>query len=61
MSYLEGMAGRGISPRCTIQMDLQKAYDTVEWCAVEMIMREINGIPFCFCRLDYDLFAECFL
>jgi hypothetical protein len=39
---LRGYNRKHISPRCAIQMDLQKAYDTVEWTALEMIMREMN-------------------
>ncbi|CAJ2644791.1 unnamed protein product [Trifolium pratense] len=39
---LRGYNRKHISPRCAIQMDLQKAYDTVEWTALETIMREMN-------------------
>ncbi|XP_058753184.1 uncharacterized protein LOC131626385 [Vicia villosa] len=34
-----------LSPKCAIQMDLQKAYDTVEWYALECILREMNFPP----------------
>lgn len=36
--------GSHLSPRCMVQMDLQKAYDTVEWSALKGIMREL-GFP----------------
>jgi hypothetical protein len=42
---LRGYNRKHISPRCAIQMDLQKAYDTVEWTALETIMREMNFPP----------------
>lgn len=31
-----------LSPRCTIQMDVKKAYDTVEWIALKHIMQDLN-------------------
>ncbi|XP_058776813.1 uncharacterized protein LOC131651162 [Vicia villosa] len=44
MAYelLRGYNRKHISPRCAIQMDIQKAYDTVEWNALETIMKELN-------------------
>ena len=39
---LRGYNCKHISPRCAIQMDLQKAYDTVEWGALKIIMREMS-------------------
>lgn len=44
---VRGYDRRNISPRCMIQMDLQKAYDTVEWSALENIMDEL-GFPVVF-------------
>lgn len=46
---IRGYERKHISPRCAIQMDLQKAYDTVEWRALEEIMREM-GFPRQFIR-----------
>lgn len=49
-----------ISPRCAIQMNLQKAYDTIKWKALEDIMREMNfpakfikWIMVCFSTVSY--------
>ncbi|XP_058776403.1 uncharacterized protein LOC131650721 [Vicia villosa] len=42
---LRGYSRKHISPRCAIQMDIQKAYDTVEWHALESIMREMSFPP----------------
>ncbi|XP_058776449.1 uncharacterized protein LOC131650760 [Vicia villosa] len=39
---LRGYNRKHLSPRCTIQIDLQKAYDTVEWDSLEQIMQEMN-------------------
>ncbi|CAK8566882.1 unnamed protein product [Lathyrus sativus] len=36
--------GKHISLRCMIQLDIQKAYDTMEWLALTNIMQEL-GIP----------------
>lgn len=34
----------GISPRCTIKVDIQKAYDTVDWSFLEEVLRGL-GYP----------------
>ncbi|XP_058768924.1 uncharacterized protein LOC131642722 [Vicia villosa] len=39
---IRGYNRKHISPRCTIQIDLQKAYDTVCWDALETIMAELS-------------------
>lgn len=39
---MRGYSRKHISPRCVIQMDIQKAYDSVEWSALEDIMQEMN-------------------
>ncbi|XP_019429404.1 PREDICTED: uncharacterized protein LOC109337009 [Lupinus angustifolius] len=41
---VRGYMRKGISPRCMLQMDIQKAYYTVEWDALESIMIEL-GFP----------------
>lgn len=42
---LRGYGRKHISPRCAIKMDVQKAYDTVEWEVLEDIMRELSFLP----------------
>ena len=39
---LRGYSRKHIYPRCTIQMDIRKAYDTVEWNALATILKEMN-------------------
>ncbi|XP_058759242.1 uncharacterized protein LOC131632512 [Vicia villosa] len=39
---VRGYNRKHLSPRCTIQMDVQKAYDTVEWVALKHIMQELK-------------------
>lgn len=39
---LGGYSRKYVSPRCTIQIDLHKVYDTVNLDALEIIMREMN-------------------
>lgn len=39
---IRGYNQKHISPRCAIQMDIQKAYDLVEWDALENIIQEMN-------------------
>ncbi|XP_058757557.1 uncharacterized protein LOC131630833 [Vicia villosa] len=41
---IRGYGRKHISPRCMVQMDVQKAYDTVEWSALHHIMLEL-GFP----------------
>lgn len=41
---LKGYGRKGGTPRAMIQLDLQKAYDMVNWGAMECILREL-GIP----------------
>lgn len=33
---------KGISPRCMIKVDMQKAYDSVEWSYIEQVMQVCN-------------------
>lgn len=35
---------KNISPRCMIKVDIQKAYDTVDWCYLEQVMAAL-GFP----------------
>lgn len=39
---LKGYNNKYGPPKCMIQMDLQKAYDSVEWIALENILKEMN-------------------
>ncbi|CAK8532031.1 unnamed protein product [Lathyrus sativus] len=39
---IKGYNTNGAPPRCMIQMGLQKANDTIEWCALEAIMKEMS-------------------
>lgn len=41
---LKGYFRRGGTPKCMMQLDLQKAYDMVAWHALEIILKEI-GLP----------------
>ncbi|XP_058757171.1 uncharacterized protein LOC131630409 [Vicia villosa] len=44
---LRGYNRKGGTPRCMLQLDLQKAYDMVDWFAMEQILQEI-GMPIIF-------------
>lgn len=39
---LRGHSRKNISPRCSIQMDIQKEHGTIEWTILEEIMKEMN-------------------
>lgn len=41
---IKGYERKRIYPRCFMQMDIQKAYDTVDWNALEKILNEV-GCP----------------
>lgn len=41
---LNGYAKKGGTPRTMIQLDLQKAYDMIDWFSLETVLREL-GIP----------------
>ncbi|CAJ2661953.1 unnamed protein product [Trifolium pratense] len=46
---IRGYSRKGGTPKCMLQLDLQKAYDTVDWHALQHILREI-GLPNQFIR-----------
>jgi hypothetical protein len=46
---IRGYSRRGGTPKCMLQLDLQKAYDTVDWHALQHILKEI-GLPGQFIR-----------
>ncbi|CAK8573250.1 unnamed protein product [Lathyrus sativus] len=39
---IRGYSATNGATKCMLQMDLQKAYDTVEWIALENILKELN-------------------
>lgn len=41
---IQGYKRKSISPRCIIKIDLQKAYDSLEWGYLKQVMIEI-GFP----------------
>lgn len=41
---VKGYSRKHISPRCMIKVDLQKAYDSIEWCAIEQLLKPL-GFP----------------
>jgi hypothetical protein len=45
----KGYSRKGGTPKCMLQLDLQKAYDTVDWHALHHILKEI-GLPDQFTR-----------
>ncbi|CAK8562588.1 unnamed protein product [Lathyrus sativus] len=41
---IKGYERKNISPHCLMQMDIEKAYDAVDWNALEKILNEV-GCP----------------
>ncbi|XP_019242083.1 PREDICTED: uncharacterized protein LOC109222144, partial [Nicotiana attenuata] len=41
---VKGYNKKGVSPRCIIKVDIRKAYDSVEWPFLEMVLQEY-GFP----------------
>lgn len=44
---LKGYSRRGGTPRCMMQLDLQRAFDMVDWHALKIILKEF-GLPWKF-------------
>ncbi|XP_060195229.1 uncharacterized protein LOC132624469 [Lycium barbarum] len=42
---IKGYNNKGVSPRCIIKVDIRKAYDSVEWPFLKMVLLEF-GIPY---------------
>lgn len=43
---VRGYGRKNISPRCMVQMNIQKAYDTIEWMSLAQIMVEMSFLIF---------------
>ncbi|PNX94562.1 ribonuclease H [Trifolium pratense] len=41
---IKGYNRKGGTPRCMMQLDIQKAYDTIDWKAIECVLNEV-GFP----------------
>ncbi|XP_070049500.1 uncharacterized protein [Nicotiana tomentosiformis] len=39
---VKGYGRKGISPRCMVKIDMQKAYDSLEWGFLEKVLTELN-------------------
>nr|XP_009778407.1 PREDICTED: uncharacterized protein LOC104227788 [Nicotiana sylvestris] len=39
---VKGYGRKSISPRCMLKIDMQKAYDSVEWMYIEQVLRSLN-------------------
>lgn len=39
---VKGYGRKGISPRCMVKIDMQKAYDSLEWKFLEQVLKELN-------------------
>nr|XP_016500683.1 PREDICTED: uncharacterized protein LOC107819114 [Nicotiana tabacum] len=44
LSYelVKGYGRKGVSPRCIIKIDMQKAYDSIEWLFLEQVLNDMN-------------------
>lgn len=39
---VKGYGRKGISPRCLLKIDMQKAYDSIEWGFLEKVLVRLN-------------------
>lgn len=39
---VKGYGRKGVSPRCMLKVDMQKAYDSVEWVFLEQVLEGLN-------------------
>lgn len=39
---VKGYGRKGISPRCMLKIDMQKAYDSVEWVFIEQVLQDFH-------------------
>ena len=49
VELIKGYSRKDGTPRCMMQLDLQKSYDLVDWYALESILKEV-GLPNKFIR-----------
>lgn len=59
---VKGYGRKGVSPRCMIKLDMQKAYDFVEWVFLEQVLHSLNFpdrfvklILSCICSVSYSI------
>ncbi|KAI5417490.1 hypothetical protein KIW84_042196 [Lathyrus oleraceus] len=50
---MKGYIRRHQSPHCVIQMDIQKAYDTVEWLVLNFPEQFVDWTMTCVCSISY--------
>lgn len=43
-TLIKGYTTKNVSPRCMLKIDLKKAYDSIEWSFLEIVMSEL-GFP----------------
>ncbi|XP_075104845.1 secreted RxLR effector protein 78-like [Nicotiana tabacum] len=59
---VKGYGRKGVSPRCMIKLDMQKAYDSLEWVFLEQVLHSLNfpdrfvkWILSCICSVSYSI------
>ncbi|XP_070026681.1 uncharacterized protein [Nicotiana sylvestris] len=57
---VKGYGRKGISPRCMIKLDMQKAYDSLKWSYLEQVLIGL-GFPDKGDTISVKLLYDCFL